>query len=246
VMAHVADVLGPQPKERGRSSPNSDAPGTSRGRTSPWSPQLSRSRGSHPPRPSSRIRVPVPASRCARVPPPAPVRSRLSPECVGVRASGGPWRCRRGGGSGRRGVHPGRMRRRRRCPRTLRSGPIDTADGRRDEHAGPFPAAVRDDLRGRDLVEPNSVGARPGSRTEGTQSDRSEGPGAGVCVEPPQVAACSGPPGPGDVARGAGPHSWARSRAGAPWPDNGLALHVLSGRGEDHGCGPRRRIDGRL
>ena len=59
-----------------------------------------------------------------------------------------------------------------------------------------------------------------------------------AAVEPHEVAACRGPPGPGRPAGGAGLHPGAGSGAGPPRPDDGLAVHLLPGRGQDHGGGP--------
>ena len=61
---------------------------------------------------------------------------------------------------------------------------------------------VKNRRSGRDGPEESSS-----SEHRGTQSYGSEGPGADAGVEPLRVAACGGPPGPGGVARGAGPDS---------------------------------------
>ena len=53
-----------------------------------------------------------------------------------------------------------------------------------------------------------------------------------------------GPPGSGRAARGAGPHAGARPGAGAARADDGLAVHVLPGRGQDHGGRPQGHADG--
>ena len=52
-------------------------------------------------------------------------------------------------------------------------------------------------------------------------------------------------PRPRRTARGAGRHSGARPRTHPPRPDVGLAVHLLSGRREDHGDGSQGHADGR-
>ena len=78
-----------------------------------------------------------------------------------------------------------------------------------------------------------------------TQSDGPGGPGQGAAVEPCEVAPGRGPRGPGRPAGGAGCHPRAGPGAGAPRPDDGLAVHLLPGRGQDHGGGPGGHAGGR-
>ncbi len=55
----------------------------------------------------------------------------------------------------------------------------------------------------------------------------------------------AGPPRPGRPAAGAGRHPRAGPGAGPSWPDDGLAVHLLPGRGQDHGGGPEGHAGGR-
>ena len=59
------------------------------------------------------------------------------------------------------------------------------------------------------------------------------------------VGAGAGPARSGRVARGAEPTPRARPRAGPSRSHDGLAVHVLPGRGEDHGGRPEGHADGR-
>ena len=52
------------------------------------------------------------------------------------------------------------------------------------------------------------------------------------------MEARGGPSRSGRLARRAGRDPGGRSRPGAPWPDDGVAVHVLPRRGEDHGRRP--------
>ena len=58
---------------------------------------------------------------------------------------------------------------------------------------------------------------------------------AGRTVGARRMDAGRGPPRPGRPARGAERHPRARPRAGPSRADDGLAVHVLPGCGEDHG-----------
>ena len=78
-----------------------------------------------------------------------------------------------------------------------------------------------------------------------TQSRGLGGPGPGASVEPHEVAAGRGPPGPGRPAGGAERHPGAGPGAGPARPDDGLAVHLLPGRGQDHGGGPGGHAGGR-
>ena len=60
-----------------------------------------------------------------------------------------------------------------------------------------------------------------------------------------QVAPGRGPARPGRAAGGAEHHPRAGSGAGPPRPDDGLAVHLLPGRGQDHGRGPEGHAGGR-
>ena len=78
------------------------------------------------------------ARTCRRQPAAQQEDSRVGlgrPVCQGAGAGAGPVMTRRWFGSAR--CHPRWMNRCRRRPRTMLSGPVDTAHGRRDEHAGP-------------------------------------------------------------------------------------------------------------
>ena len=63
--------------------------------------------------------------------------------------------------------------------------------------------------------------------------------------EPRRVEAGRGPARPGGAARGAERHPRAGPGAGPSRADDGLAVHVLPGRGQDHGGRPEGHADGR-
>ena len=97
-----------------------------------------------------------------------------------------------------------------------------------------------------------SAGGGPDGRAEDRASERRRsqsrglgGPGPGASVEPYEVAPGRGPPRPGRPAGGAGHHPGAGPGAGPPRPDDGLAVHLLPGRGQDHGGGPGGHAGGR-
>ena len=64
-------------------------------------------------------------------------------------------------------------------------------------------------------------------------------------LQPLGVAPGRGPSRSRRPARGAGSHPGAGSGAGAAWPDDGLAVHLLPGRRQDHGGGPQGHAGGR-
>ena len=89
---------------------------------------------------------------------------------------------------------------------------------------------------------PGGATVRTGGGPDGSAEDRASehrrsqgqglgGPGPGGSVKPHEVAPSRGPARPGRPAGGAGHHPRAGPGAGPPWPDDGLAVHLLPGRG---------------
>ena len=90
----------------------------------------------------------------------------------------------------------------------------------------------------REVIPDGSAERRPSERRRSNGHGRTS-TGADASDGSCGMGPGRGPSRPGRLARGAEPHPREGPGAGAPRPDDGFAVHLLPGRGQDHGRRPQ-------